>query len=275
MFNSKIDLFSNEWLEVVFDNKNRNYGAYALRTESSSITTKALLSAGMLFILLFLSPKIIDLVKGDPSIETVKDRKVEIIIQSPPPVNPETPPPASIVPPPAKQSQIAFRPPVVLEDNLVSDIDPVQINDLIDATPGQKDVVGDPDGAIVIEGPTGKGPQGAIASEDRTVYDVFESLEVQPTYPGGMDKFYKYLAKSIRYPALAQENNIQGKVFLSFIIEKNGSLTDIKVERNLGYGTDEEAIRVLMSSPRWLPGIQNGKAVRVKYNIPISFAMAN
>ena len=72
---------------------------------------------------------------------------------------------------------------------------------------------------------------------------------------------------------MAQENNIQGKVFLSFIVEKNGSLTDIKVERKLGYGTDEEAVRVLAASPKWVAGVQNGKFVRVKYNIPINFAM--
>jgi protein TonB len=88
-----------------------------------------------------------------------------------------------------------------------------------------------------------------------------------------MDKFYKYLSKAIRYPAMAQEQGIQGKVFLSFIIEKNGTLTDIKIERALGYGTDEEATRVLKASPRWMPGIQNGKEVRVKYNIPISFSL--
>ncbi|MNL41233.1 Gram-negative bacterial tonB protein [compost metagenome] len=89
-----------------------------------------------------------------------------------------------------------------------------------------------------------------------------------------MDKFYAYLSKAIRYPAPAQEANVQGKVFLSFIVEKNGSLTDIKVERKLGYGTDEEAVRVLKASPKWIPGIQNGRPVRVKYNIPISFALA-
>lgn len=274
MLGSKIDLFGNEWLEVVFDQKNKSYGAYALRRQSSSNTTKALFISGTLFILLFLSPKIVNLIKGTETIEVIPDKTTIVVVQSPPPVNPEIPPPAAIEPPPAKQSQIAFRPPIVVEDNQVIDIDPVQIKDLIDATPGQKSVIGDPDGAIVIEGPVGKGPQGAVAAEDHTVYDVFEPLEAQPTFPGGMDRFYKYLAKAIRYPAMAQDNNIQGKVFLSFIIEKNGSLTDIKIERKLGYGTDEEAIRVLKSSPRWIPGIQNGKLVRVKYNIPISFALA-
>ncbi|WEK20948.1 MAG: TonB family protein [Candidatus Pedobacter colombiensis] len=274
MLGSKIDLFGNEWLDVVFDQKNKSYGAYALRRESSSNTSRALFIAGTLFILLFLSPKIISLIKGNHSIEDTPEKITPVALQPPPPINPEiTPPPAAVEPPPAKQNQIKFPPPIVVEDNKVIDTDPVQVKDLANANPGQKDVLGVPDGNIVIDGPQGKGPVGAVATEDNTIYDVFVSLEVQPTFPGGMDKFYKYLSKSIRYPAMAQENNIQGKVFLSFIIEKNGTLTDIKVERKLGYGTDEEAVRVLSASPKWIAGVQNGKFVRVKYNIPISFAM--
>ncbi|WP_316811493.1 TonB family protein [Pedobacter heparinus] len=274
MLGSKIDLFGNEWLDVVFDQKNKTYGAYALRRQNSSDTVRALFIAGSLFILLFLSPKIISLIKGNDTVDVVPDKIIDLTLQSPPPINPEMPPPAAIEPPPAKQDQVKFLPPKVVEDNLVKDIDPVQISELKDATPGQKNVIGELDGVIVIEGPTGKGPKDAIATEDNTVYDVFYALEVQPTFPGGMDKFYAYLSKAIRYPAAAQEINLQGKVFLSFIIEKSGVLTDIKIERKLGYGTDEEALRVLKASPKWMPGIQNGKAVRVKYNIPISFSMA-
>lgn len=271
MLGSKIDLFGNEWLDVVFDQKNKSYGAYALRRESSLHTVRALLIAGSLFILLFLSPKIIHMIKGNQTIESVPDKLTEVTVQSPPPVNPETPPPATVEPPPAKQNQIKFPPPIVVEDNKVIDIEPVEIKDLATADPGQKTIEGVDDGALVVISTPGEGPKDAKIVEDNNVYGVFEALEVQPTFPGGMDKFYKYLAKTIRYPEMAQEQGIQGKVFLSFIIEKNGALTDIKIERKLGYGTDEEAVRVLKGSPKWMPGIQNGKAVRVKYNIPISF----
>ncbi|WP_443945711.1 TonB family protein [Pedobacter sp. AW1-32] len=109
-------------------------------------------------------------------------------------------------------------------------------------------------------------------SEDKTVFD-FVSIEKQPEFPGGLKQFYKYLGGSIRYPKEAQDHNIQGKVFLSFVVEKDGSLTDIKITRGLGGGTDEEAIRVLEESPKWNPGIQNGKAVRVKYNINVNFTL--
>jgi TonB family protein len=105
---------------------------------------------------------------------------------------------------------------------------------------------------------------------DSRVYD-FVSLETQPTFPGGMEKFYAYLKENVLYPAEAKANKLEGKVFLSFIVEKDGSLMDIQVQRGLGGGTDEEAVRVLKACPRWTPGTQNGNVVRVKYNIPISF----
>lgn len=107
---------------------------------------------------------------------------------------------------------------------------------------------------------------------DKSVYN-FTSINKPPTYPGGMTKFYEFLSKSIIYPSLAADNEIQGNVFISFVVEKDGSLTEVKVDRKLGFGTDEEAVRVLKLSKKWNPGIQNGKVVRVKYNIPIKFSM--
>lgn len=111
-----------------------------------------------------------------------------------------------------------------------------------------------------------------IDPNDHKVYD-FVSIEKQPDFPGGMQMFYAYLKKTVKYPAEAISNKVEGKVFLSFIVEKDGKLADIKVERRLGSGTDEEAVRVLEESPKWHPGISGGKAVRVKYNIPISFSL--
>lgn len=98
------------------------------------------------------------------------------------------------------------------------------------------------------------------------------SLEKPPTYPGGIKAFYDFLGSNVKYPKLAVESNIQGTSYVTFTIEKDGSLSDIKVEgRKLGYGLDEEAIRVLKLSKNWNPGMIAGQAVRVKYNIPIKF----
>ncbi|RZK55759.1 MAG: TonB family protein [Pedobacter sp.] len=104
---------------------------------------------------------------------------------------------------------------------------------------------------------------------------AFHTMEVPAEYPGGIAKFYEFLSKSIKYPELATENNIQGTVYTSFTIEKDGTLSDIKIDRRLGYGTDEEALRVLKLSDQWNPGVQNGRTVRVRYNIPIKFALKN
>ena len=110
-------------------------------------------------------------------------------------------------------------------------------------------------------------------AESEKVYD-FVSLEKQPEFVGGMAKFYEFLKKTVRYPAEAHKNKATGKVFLSFVVENDGSLTDIKVEKKAGYGFDEEAVRVIKESPKWTPGIQDGKAVRVKYNLPINFSLS-
>lgn len=119
----------------------------------------------------------------------------------------------------------------------------------------------------------GHNPKPNIVPDDNTVYS-FVSMENPPTFPGGMDKFYKYISDNLKYPEKAKELNVQGKVFISFTVEKDGSLTDVRVDRKLGYGTDEEAIRVVKGSKRWNPGIQNGRPVRVKYNMPIGFTPA-
>jgi protein TonB len=272
MLGSKINLFGNEWLDVVFDQKNKSYGAYALRRQSASNTVKALFIAGTLFILLFLSPKILSLIRGNTTTDDVYEQKTPVTVQLPPAVNPKTLPPPSIEPPQAKKNVLRFPPPIVVDREV--DTDPPQIKELVNADPGQKTIAGDPDGQLVITAATGKGPEQTAVVEDDKVYDIYVPLEVQPMFPGGMNKFYTYLSKAIRYPEMAQENGIQGKVFMSFIVEKNGTLTDIKVERKLGSGTDEEAIRVLKASPHWMPGIQNGRPVRVKYNIPISFSLS-
>jgi TonB family protein len=102
---------------------------------------------------------------------------------------------------------------------------------------------------------------------------VFSSVEQVPEFPGGVTAFGQYLGRNIRYPALARENKTQGRVIVTFIVEKDGSLTDVHVARGIGDGADEEAVRVINLSPKWKPGIQNGKPVRVSYSVPIAFTI--
>ena len=113
-----------------------------------------------------------------------------------------------------------------------------------------------------------------VADASSKVYEV-TSLQTQPTYPGGIEKFYAFLWQNIKYPPAAIKQKVQGNVNLGFIIEKDGSISDIKVERSLGSGTDEEAIRVLKSGKKWNPGVMDGKPVRTYYRIPIKFSLAS
>ncbi|GAB3915457.1 M56 family metallopeptidase [Mucilaginibacter boryungensis] len=112
---------------------------------------------------------------------------------------------------------------------------------------------------------------------DKTMADegneVFTAVEQMTEFPGGLPAFGNYLSKNIRYPAVARENHVQGKVFLTFVVEKDGSITDIKVLRGIGSGADEEAVRVIKNSPKWKPAMQNGRLVRAQFTVPISFAL--
>lgn len=104
---------------------------------------------------------------------------------------------------------------------------------------------------------------------------VYTSVQQSAEFPGGINAFYQFLGKNLHYPPEARTSNIQGKVFLTFIVEQDGSLTDIKVLRGIGHGLDEEAIRVIKSSPKWTPGKQNGKPVRQQYTVPIQFTLSH
>lgn len=103
---------------------------------------------------------------------------------------------------------------------------------------------------------------------------IFLVVETPASFPGGEAEMYKYLGKNMKYPSIAKDNNIQGRVYVSFVVEKDGSITDVKVLRGIGGGCDEEAIRVVKSMPKWSAGKQRGKAVRVRFNLPIVFKLS-
>jgi TonB family protein len=122
--------------------------------------------------------------------------------------------------------------------------------------------------------PNSKMDNYEIADSPQTHKDpVFTVVEQEPSFPGGEHKFLEYLSHNIKYPAEMKKKKVEGKVFISFIVEKDGSLSNIKVVRGLGYGSGEEAVKALKTSPKWEPGIQNGKKVRVQYTMPINFSL--
>jgi len=104
---------------------------------------------------------------------------------------------------------------------------------------------------------------------------IFSVVEHAPEYPGGISQFYKFLAKYMRYPAAARENGTTGRVLVNMVVEKDGSLSNVKVVRGIGDGCDEEAVRLVKISSPWQPGVQNGRAVRVMYTVPIAFNLSD
>lgn len=112
-----------------------------------------------------------------------------------------------------------------------------------------------------------------VVEEEIEEAEIFTVVEEMPEFPGGMAKLADYLAKNIKYPQLARESGIQGRVYINFVVEHDGSVTNVKVMRSLGGGCDEEAVRVVKSMPKWKPGKQRGKPVRVSYNLPVNFKL--
>lgn len=108
------------------------------------------------------------------------------------------------------------------------------------------------------------------SAEEAQIFMVVESM---PEFPGGEPALYKFLGENIKYPQMAKESGIQGRVFVTFVVERNGSVTDVRVLRGIGGGCDEEAIRVVQDMPKWTPGKQRGKSVRVQYNLPVKFTL--
>lgn len=275
MLGSNIDIMSPEWTEVIFKNRNQAYGAYQLRKENSRTTNRAIIIATSVFILVLAMPTIVNAIKG---FIPKADEKIiihDIKLVSLPAIQKE----ATKPPPPVEQRQvrsqhdvIRFPPPVVRPD-IEAHEDPPTDKDIDKADLGQKNMKGDPSATVAIDEPIG--PKDIAGVTEGDPKEIFNAVEIQPTFPGGEEAFGKFLRDHIRYPAVAKENNVQGRAFLQFVVEIDGSLTDMKIIRDPGSGLGEEAARVLKISPHWKPGIQNGKKVRVQFTVPVNFTLAD
>jgi protein TonB len=259
----KLDLIKDQWLEIVFEGRNKVYGAYELRKTNQKTTVRALIIGSVLFGFAIALPLIINMIpKGGD--DTTLDQKITTV-KLPPKEQPKEniPPPP---PPPPKVDQIKFvKPEVAKAEEVVEE--PPKIVEIKDKKIGDETIKGDPDAELTVE-PVGNGPADVV--EDNNIYNT-AGIEVKPDFPGGMAKFYKFVGNNYHTP---EEEGLSGKVYVTFVVEKDGSLTDIKVVRDIGFGTGKEAIRVLKSCPKWNPGEQNGKKVRVLYSLPITIQSA-
>src|SRR5690606_37763367 len=260
----KLDLLRNSWLDIVFDGRNKLYGAYELRKTNPKFTMRALIIGGLIFIFLVSIPMLLELLPEKQDDDLKLDKKI-VTVKLPPKEIPKNLPPPP--PPPPKVDQVKFVKPVVAKSEEVVE-EPPKIKEIVDKKLGDETIKGDPDAPLTID-PVGAGPSEVV--EDNSVH-LMAGIEVKPEFPGGLEKFYKYVANNYRTP---DEEGLKGRVFVTFVVEKDGSLTDIKVVRDIGYGTGKEAIRVLKNSPKWIPGEQNGKKVRVLYSLPINIQSAD
>lgn len=274
----KLDILTNKWIDIVFEQRNREYGAYEFRRDNSKNNFKAFVIGTLLFAFTIGAPLIISLIpKAETSTEEGMDVKMTTVKLTPkeeqqkkeeekPKEN--TPPP----PPPAPPVDVVkFVAPVVAPTNQVTE-DIAKVDDTKDKLIGDQNIKGNKDAQLVIPITavgTGDGPQVVEAPvEDNAVYGINDISE-QPMFPGGMDKFLKYIANNFNVPET--DEGINGKINVSFVVEKNGDLSNIRATKNLGPEVEKEAIRVLNKCANWKPGINStGQPVRVSYTLPIS-----
>lgn len=257
---------------MVFEGRNKKYGAYQLRSENPKTTVKAFLIGAALFSFLVAIPMIVKAMDGlVASNEEKEEVKVIEVIDIPPPPVEELPPP----PPPVEVKQapkslieeVKLKPLEAVKKEEVPD-DPPKMEQFKEANPGSENREASPTGDINIATPTGDLDKGVEPGPDNTVYNS-AGLQVQPEFPGGIAAFLNYVNKNFRIPEIDQ--NMTVKIYVSFVVERDGSITAIKAVRDPGYGLGKEAERVLKSiKTKWSPGIQNGKPVRASYSLPIT-----
>jgi len=263
--------------DVVFETRNKEYGAYYLRKNYRRYLTRATIIGTALFSLLFGAAlafnkfqaannekKVMVILSPTDLDEEIPEEKIEIPEETPPPPMDEPPPEVAqekfLPPEPKKDEEVTIEEPPPpaekLETAVISNktVEGIEAKDVFIPPPPPKEVA-----VVKVEKP---------AEEE-----ILMAVEQQPEFPGGINELMKYLHKHVKYPAAAQRAGIGGKVMLQFVVEKDGSVGQVRVVKSVGFGCDEEAVRVVKSMPKWRPGMQNGRPVRVYYTLPVTYTI--
>lgn len=275
---SKIDLISSDWVDLVFEGRNKAYGAYRLRKSTTKRNILAMVAVVILLVVAFIiltvknfvdeqrakvaMTQVAELTNYDQPKKKaeVKQKKVEVE-------------PERVVE--RVKSSIKFTAPVIKKDEEVKPDEELKTQDELMSTKtaiGSFDVKGNDDanGEILKAKEVIAEPEPPKHEEENKVFDI---VEQQPLFPGGSAALMKYLSENTKYPVVAQENGVQGRVTVQFVVEKDGSISDVHVLRGVDPSLDKEAVRVVKSMPRWTPGKQNGITVRVNYRVPVLFRL--
>ena len=280
---AKIDLYDPKWVDMVFAGKNKEYGAYQLRKGTSGRNIKALLILVIAAALVgvFLAWKVIEQKQAEEQQAYMEAMELAKLQQQAKkeekkkePVKPKIEPKKEI--PVARETQ-KFTAPVIKKDELVKEENQVKQMDKLDdkVAVGAEDKEGVKDRTVeavrndiaVAAPPPPPAPKPEVSNK------VFDVVEEMPSFPGGQGALMSFLSSNIKYPVVAQENGVQGRVIVGFVVERDGSITDVKVMRSVDPSLDREAQRVVKAMPKWKPGKQNGSAVRVKYTVPVVFRL--
>ncbi|WP_165021404.1 MULTISPECIES: energy transducer TonB [unclassified Dysgonomonas] len=276
---NSINLNSSEWCDIVFEGKNKSYGAYAMRQTS---TKRHIIAFGItLLIVAFVAflPSLISSVKAATATpgEGVKDTYTLIEVDTKAPVDPVIPDMA-IPEPPKELATMKVTPPVIVEDNLVTDENSLKSMEEITKSKGVIAAF-DNEGDLVDRNAVAKleeASRRAITEKPEVnTGGPIDFAEIMPQFPGGANEMYKYINQTLKYPVIAQETNTQGKVIIRFVVGKNGEISDVTVLRGFDPSCDKEAVRVVKSMPRWIAGKQNGNPVQVYFTLPITFQLRN
>jgi protein TonB len=275
---AKIDLIDNGWVDLVFEGKNQAYGAYQLRKNTGVRNLKALITmfVGFAIIAAIVIAKVSfdnymasrnAAIETDVELQSLAEKKE---IKQEKKDDPDDPGKIEVE---RVKSSVAFTVPEIKKDNEVKEDQEMKSQDDLAETNtaiGAFTVEGNDETAEV------KHVEEKIAEpeppkvEETKVFDVVEQM---PSFPGGPSALMQYLSSNIKYPVVAEENGVQGRVVCTFVVERDGSITDVRVVKSVDPSLDKEAMRVVKSMPKWIPGKQNGSAVRVKYTVPVTFRL--
>ncbi|WP_299825745.1 energy transducer TonB [uncultured Pontibacter sp.] len=268
---------NNTFNNVVFKNRNQGYGAYQLRRVYNHNIKFAVICATLLFTAALFAPLISTkffpaAIKPDTPL--VKDHGTVTVIEViPEKEKPKQEEQVAVAPKEKVKTEVYAETKVVPDNAAVEDKTIANQEDLQGAAFGTEKVEGEPlrtpDAQLIDEAPIGL-DTGNTADENN---GVFIYVEEMPEFNGGEKAMLQYIGKKVNYPRAAQRENIQGLVVVTFVVAPTGEIRDAEVVKGLGYGTDEEALRVVRGMPKWKPGKQNGRPVAVRYTLPIRFSI--
>ena len=255
------------WDDIVFENRNKAYGAYVIRSVYSRNVLIACSVAAVIIAFILAYPSIAEYLKGDEEVPEVALKQIKYNeLAPPPPTDKNTPPSPKIDIPPPVKTIIKFLPPKVTDKDVVEE----------EKIPTVEEIKQNDTGAENVEGPViiFDDPVEEVVKVENNEEAIFTVVEQQAEFPGGFEAMGKFLAKNMKYPAQARRMGVEGSVFVSFVIDKNGNISEPQVIKGISAECDKEAVRVVGLMPPWKPGKQNGKPVKCRFVLPIKFRLA-